>query len=222
MRQAPDWTDYPLPILSPLISAFFTSDMYRNIARIHACVEIAHFSTRCIIKAWEVRGQRPSAFQVLMMHQVWKCVISAQAWVLAFIPWLVRNIKEAMWKLRISAHTFSAWIVFWSWDKTSFESYQNGLKTSGVPLEVYQILPNRRIIETVYQTSVYQLLNNFFFQDKYILILPRHSLAKGIVFKKLKHGSFITNWWNIHWSVPVQFLLMYTSGDISTPIKVAQ
>ena len=40
---------------------------------------------------------------------------AAWAWVLAFIPWPVRNIKAAMWKSHISAHPFSTWIVSLSW-----------------------------------------------------------------------------------------------------------
>ena len=34
----------------------------------------------------EAQGDRQSAFQVLVMHRVGKCAISAWAWVLAFIP----------------------------------------------------------------------------------------------------------------------------------------
>ncbi len=86
-------------------------------ARNHACAEITHFPTRCIIRAWEAQGCRPNAFQVLIMHWDGKCAISAVVWVLASIPWPVRNIKAAMWKLCISTHPFSAWIVSWSWDK---------------------------------------------------------------------------------------------------------
>ena len=53
-------------------------------ARTHAHAEVAHLPTRCIIRAWEARGLRLSAFQVLMMHQVGKkCVISTWSWVLA-------------------------------------------------------------------------------------------------------------------------------------------
>ena len=55
-------------------------------ARTHAHVEITHFSMRCIIMAWEAWDNRPSAFQILMMHSVGKCAISAQAWVLAIWP----------------------------------------------------------------------------------------------------------------------------------------
>ncbi len=43
-----------------------------------------------------------------------KSAISALAWVLAFIPRPVRNIKAAMQK---STHPDSASIVLWSWDK---------------------------------------------------------------------------------------------------------
>ena len=73
------------------------------------------FANVVIIKAREARGHWPSAFQVLMMH--W--VISAWAWVLAFIPWPIRTIKAAMWKSCLSAHPFSAWIVSWSWNESS-------------------------------------------------------------------------------------------------------
>ncbi len=66
--------------------------------------------------AWEAWGFRPSAFQVLMMHWVGKCVISTWAWVPAFIPWLIRNFRAARWKSRISTHPLSVWILFWSWD----------------------------------------------------------------------------------------------------------
>ena len=55
------------------------------IARTHACVEIVHFPMRCIIRAWEAQDHRLSAFQILMMHRVGKCVISAWVWILAFI-----------------------------------------------------------------------------------------------------------------------------------------
>ena len=37
-------------------------------ARTHAHVEIAHFPTQCIIRAWESQGRGQSASQVLMMH----------------------------------------------------------------------------------------------------------------------------------------------------------
>ena len=92
------------------------SASFQIIAGTHAHAEIAHFPTRCIIKAWETRGHRLSAFRVLMRHWVGKCVIFACAWVLAFIPWPVINIKVAMQKLHIFTHPFSAWIVSWSWD----------------------------------------------------------------------------------------------------------
>ena len=52
-----------------------------------------------------------------MMHWVGICAIFPWAWVLAFIPWPVRNTKAAMWKLCISTHPFSMWTVAWSWDK---------------------------------------------------------------------------------------------------------
>ena len=71
--------------------------MIYNIARTHT-----HAETRCIISAWEAWSCRPSAIQVLMMHQVGKSVSSAQAWVLAFIPCPVRNNKAAMRNLSIS------------------------------------------------------------------------------------------------------------------------
>ena len=94
--------------------------IYVKMARTHTHAEIAHFPTRCIIRAKEARSRRPSAFQVLMMHRIGKCAISAWAWVLTFILWPVRNIKAAMWKSHISTHSFSAWIVSWTWDKTLF------------------------------------------------------------------------------------------------------
>ena len=50
-------------------------------ARNHACVEIAHFLTWCIIKTWKVLDLRPRAFQALMMYLFGKCAISARAWV---------------------------------------------------------------------------------------------------------------------------------------------
>ena len=56
------------------------------IARTHAHTEIAHFPMRCIIRALEAQGHRPSGFLVLMMHQGEKCTISAWERVLAFIP----------------------------------------------------------------------------------------------------------------------------------------
>ncbi len=57
------------------------------------------------------------------MHRVGKCAISNQAWVLAFIPWPVRNIKAAMWKSSISTHPFSAWNLSWSWDNIICPTY---------------------------------------------------------------------------------------------------
>ena len=72
--------------------------MSLKIERSHARAEIAHFLTRCIIRAWKAFSLRPRASQVLMIHWVGKHAISAWAWVLAFIPWPVRNIKVAMWK----------------------------------------------------------------------------------------------------------------------------
>ena len=54
----------------------------------------------------ESRGCKASASQAAMMHQVGKCAISAWAWVLASIPWPVRNTKAAMQKLCISTHPF--------------------------------------------------------------------------------------------------------------------
>ena len=72
--------------------------------------EITHIPTRCIVRAWEAHDRRLSAFQVPMMHRVGKCVISAQAWDPAFIPWPVRNKQ----KLRISTHP----LLSWSWDRT--------------------------------------------------------------------------------------------------------
>ena len=71
---------------------------------------------RCIIRAGDVQGSRLSAFQFLEMHWVEKRVISAWAWIFAFIPWLVRNVKEALQKLHIFTDPFSAWIVSWSWN----------------------------------------------------------------------------------------------------------
>ena len=94
-----------------------TLPWWANIARTHAHAEVAHFPMRRIIRTWGGQGCRPGAFQVLMMHKVGKCVISAWPCILAFIPWPMRNIKAAMHKLRISSHPFSAGIVSWSWDK---------------------------------------------------------------------------------------------------------
>ncbi len=54
-------------------------------ARMHAHAEIAHFPTRCIIRAWEALGLQRCASQVLMMHLIWKCAISTRAWVLAIL-----------------------------------------------------------------------------------------------------------------------------------------
>ena len=68
---------------------FFTSHGIK--ARTHAHTEITHFPMRCTIRTWEALGCRLSAFQVLMVHRVGKCVISTWAWVLAFIPWHVKH-----------------------------------------------------------------------------------------------------------------------------------
>ena len=107
----------------PDITVIYTSSplwdpMGRYIARTHTHVKITHFPMRCIIRAWEAWHNRPSAFQVLMMHRVGKCFIFTWAWVLTFIPWPVRNIKAAMQKSHISMHPFSAWIMSWLWDKS--------------------------------------------------------------------------------------------------------
>ena len=59
-------------------------------ARPHSPAEIGHFPNWCIIRAREARGRRASAFQALMMHLVGKCVISAQAWVLAIFTHSLR------------------------------------------------------------------------------------------------------------------------------------
>ncbi len=101
-------------------SAFYIRPFkFVNIARTHACMEITHFPMTCIIRAWEAWGHRLSALQVLTIHhQVGKCVIPTWSWVLAFIPWPVRNIKAAMWKPHISTHPFSTYIVSWSWDNS--------------------------------------------------------------------------------------------------------
>ena len=40
-----------------------------------------HISLLCLTRVWQARS-RPRAFQVLMMHGVGKCVISACAWIL--------------------------------------------------------------------------------------------------------------------------------------------
>ena len=40
---------------------------HRMEARTHGHVEIAHFPTRRIIRAWEARGCRLSAFHILMI-----------------------------------------------------------------------------------------------------------------------------------------------------------
>ncbi len=90
---------------------------YNFIVRTHAHAGITHLSMICIIRAWEAWSRRLSAFQILMMHRVGKCVISAWAWLLAFIPCPVRNIKAAIQKSHISTQPFSAWIVSWSWDE---------------------------------------------------------------------------------------------------------
>ena len=64
--------------------------------------------TRCIIRTWKALSLWPRAFQTLILHLVGKCTISTWAWVLAFIPWPVRNIKTAMQKSCISTHPLSA------------------------------------------------------------------------------------------------------------------
>ena len=89
------------------------------ITKTHAHVEIIYFST------WEVWGHRPSAFQVLMMHRVGKCVISTWGWVPAFILWPVKIIKAAMQNSHISTHPFSSWIVSWAWDNVTRTYYHD-------------------------------------------------------------------------------------------------
>ena len=42
-------------------------------ARTHTHTEIARFPMWCINRAWEARGCRLGAFQVLMMHRVGMC-----------------------------------------------------------------------------------------------------------------------------------------------------
>ena len=58
---------------------------HRIKARAHACEEIAQFPTRCIIRTWKALALLPHASQMLMMHLMGKCAISAWAWVLAII-----------------------------------------------------------------------------------------------------------------------------------------
>ena len=58
--------------------------MHHNIPRTYAHAEIAYFPLRCMIRAWKSKGRRLSAFQVLMVHLIGKCAISAWAWVLAY------------------------------------------------------------------------------------------------------------------------------------------
>ncbi len=52
-------------------------------ARTHACGEITHFPTGCIIRTWKALGLWPCASQALMMHLIGKCAISA--WLIAIL-----------------------------------------------------------------------------------------------------------------------------------------
>ena len=52
---------------------------HRIKARTHACAEIAHFPTLCIISIWKALGLGPRVSQALIMHLVGKCTIYAQA-----------------------------------------------------------------------------------------------------------------------------------------------
>ena len=62
---------------------FLTGHGIKTRTYVHA--EIAHFPTLSVIGTWKVLGLRPHASQVLMMHLIGKCAISAQAWVLAMM-----------------------------------------------------------------------------------------------------------------------------------------
>ena len=52
-------------------------------AKTHTHVEIPHFPTWCIIRAWKALGLWPHASQAPMMHLIGKCSISTWAWILA-------------------------------------------------------------------------------------------------------------------------------------------
>ncbi len=52
-------------------------------AKTHACAKIAYFPTRYIIRTWKALSLSSCASQAQTVHLIGKCVISAQAWVLA-------------------------------------------------------------------------------------------------------------------------------------------
>ena len=54
-------------------------------ARTHACAEIAHFPTRCIIRTWDAVVLWPHPSQALMMNLIGKCSVSTWAWVLPIL-----------------------------------------------------------------------------------------------------------------------------------------
>ena len=91
-------------------------------ARTHARAEIAHFSTRCIIRTWKALGLRPYASMAQMMHLVGKCVISAWAWVLAIFLY---GLSDSWDKSQISEipHGFAYEKIIWRGSVVCFNNF---------------------------------------------------------------------------------------------------
>ncbi len=71
-------------------------------ARTHACAEIRHSPTRCIIRKWKAHSFR--------MHPVGKCVVTTWAWVLAiklYIHFLIHLCSDAIDETWIPSLTFT-------------------------------------------------------------------------------------------------------------------
>ena len=63
-------------------------------------------------------------------------------------------------------------------------------------------------------TSITKLTNNLF-RCRYILMIQTDSLLPGNDCEKLKHGSIIIGWWDIHWSEHLLCNQVYILVDIS-------
>ena len=80
-------------------------------ARTHACIEIAHFPSWCIIRTWKALGLWSHASQALMVHLVGKCANSARAWVLA----ILHTISLYKWPTNDPSSTLPAWVFWQGW-----------------------------------------------------------------------------------------------------------
>ena len=78
----------------------------------HAGVEIVHFPTRCINRAWEAWSCRPS----------WEMNNFGMGMCSCFYPMTCKKHQGShVETAHISAHLFSAWSVSWSWDNRIYQ-----------------------------------------------------------------------------------------------------